>query len=142
MTSRRDGDSGTGTVDQRSAPVATTRLPLIPGWLAVLGPGAVAIGGLMAGGLFFPWSIVVGCVLAAVFAERAAFFAVAVQPPLITAIAVAGGVFVGGQPLLSGAAQLAETFPYLGVTIVAVLVVLGVRWFATARLEKRALSAV
>ncbi|ALG07245.1 hypothetical protein AOZ06_10220 [Kibdelosporangium phytohabitans] len=108
----------------------------------MLGPGAVAIGGLVAGGLLFPLSIVVGCVLAAVFAERAAFFAVAVQPPLITAIAVAGGVFIGGRPLLSGAAQLAEAFPYLGGTIVAVLAILGVRWFAAARVEKRASSAV
>lgn len=118
--------------------MAASRLPLIPGWLAVLGPGAAVIGGMALGGAFFPLSIVVGCVLAAVFAERAAFFAVAVQPPLITAIAVAGGVFVGGQPLLTGAAQLAETFPYLGATMAAVLAVLGLRWFAAARRAKRA----
>nr|CTQ95811.1 hypothetical protein [Kibdelosporangium sp. MJ126-NF4] len=107
----------------------------------MLGPAAIAIGGLFLGGVYFPLSIAVGCVLAAVLTERAAFFAVAVQPPLITAIAVAGGVFLGGQPLLMGAAQLAETFPYLGGTIVAVLAILLVRWMATARLAKRVLSA-
>lgn len=114
---------------------------MVPGWLAVLGPGAIAIGGLIAGGVFFPISVAVGCVLAAVLAERSAFFAVAVQPPLITAIAVAGAVIVGSEPLLSGAAQLAETFPYLGVTILAVLVILALRSRATARMEKRVLEA-
>ncbi|MCE7006818.1 hypothetical protein LWC34_28910 [Kibdelosporangium philippinense] len=114
-----------------------TRVPLVPGWLAVLGPAAIAVGGLIAGGVFFPLSIILGCVLAAVLAERAAFFAVAVQPPLITAAAVAGAVILG-EPLLDGATQLAETFPYLGGTIVAVLVILALR----TRVRKRLVEAV
>lgn len=108
---------------------------MVPGWLAVLGPGAIAVGGLIAGGVYFPLSIIVGCVLAAVLAERSAFFAVAVQPPLITAATVAGAVILG-EPLLDGATQLAETFPYLGGTIVAVLVILALRSRATIRMEK------
>jgi uncharacterized membrane protein YdcZ (DUF606 family) len=87
---------------------------------------ALAVGGFALGGLYFPISVVLGCVLTALFVERSAFFAVAVQPPLITAIIVAGAVFLG-RPLLDAATQLASTFPYLVGTMVSVAVILIVR---------------
>lgn len=103
------------------------RLPVrLPGWLAVMAALTLAIGGFAVGGVYFPISVVLGCVLTALFAERSAFFAVAVQPPLITAIIVAGAVFLG-RPLLDAATQLASTFPYLAGTMVAVVVILIVR---------------
>lgn len=105
----------------------------LPGWLAVLGPAAITIGGLALGDLYFPIAMAVSCVLAALLVERPAFFAVAVQPPLITAIVVTGSVFLG-ESLLDGAAQLAETFPYLIGTTVAVVTILLVR----SRLQTRA----
>jgi hypothetical protein len=102
-------------------------LPIrLPGWLAVLAAMALAVGGFAMGGLYFPISVVLGCVLTAFFAERSAFFAVAVQPPLITAIIVAGAVFLG-RPLLEAATQLASTFPYLAGTMVAVTLILIIR---------------
>jgi hypothetical protein len=97
-----------------------------PGWVVVLLALALAAGGLVLGGVFFPVSVAVGCLVAALLAERSAFFAVAVQPPLITALVVAGAVFLG-KPLLDAAAQLASTFPYLAGTMVAVIAVLVVR---------------
>ncbi|MBP2320052.1 hypothetical protein JOF56_000437 [Kibdelosporangium banguiense] len=106
----------------------------IPGWLAVLGPAAIVIGGLALGGAVFPISIAVSCVAAALLVHRPAFFAVAVQPPLITAIVVTGSVFLGGASILDGAALLAQTFPYLVGTMAAVAVILFVR----SRLEARA----
>jgi hypothetical protein len=110
----------------------STRFSL-PGWIAVLGPAAITVGGLALSGLYFPIAMAVSCVLAALLVERSAFFAVAVQPPLITAIVVTGSVFLG-KSLLDGAAQLAETFPYLIGTTVAVMVILLVR----SRLQTRA----
>jgi hypothetical protein len=105
----------------------------VPGWIAVPGAAAITVGGLALGGIFFPIAITVSCVLAALLVERSAFFAVAVQPPLITAIVVTGSVFLG-ESLLDGAAQLAETFPYLVGTTFTVIVILLVR----SRLQARA----
>ena len=48
---------------------------------------------------------------------------------------VVAGAVILGEPLLDGATQLAETFPYLGGTIVAVLVILALRSRATTRME-------
>ncbi|TCO62417.1 DUF6542 domain-containing protein [Actinocrispum wychmicini] len=98
----------------------------LPGWIAVIAALGLAVGGLALGSLYFPLSIVVGSVVGALFAERSAFFAVAVQPPLITAIVVTGAVFLG-RSLLDAATQLASTFPYLVGTMVAVIVILLVR---------------
>jgi hypothetical protein len=112
----------------------------LPGWIAVLGPAAITIGGMALGGIFFPIAITVSCVLAALLVERSAFFAVAVQPPLITAIVVTGSVFLG-ESLLDGAAQLAETFPYLIGTTVAVIAILLVRSRLQARSKQRHAAA-
>jgi uncharacterized membrane protein YgaE (UPF0421/DUF939 family) len=112
----------------------------LPGWIAVLGPAAITVGGLALGGVYFPIAIAVSCVLAALVVERSAFFAVAVQPPLITAIVVTGAVFLG-ESLLDGAAQLAETFPYLIGTTVAVIVILLVRSRLQARAKQRHTAA-
>ncbi|MEV4312588.1 DUF6542 domain-containing protein [Actinocrispum sp. NPDC049592] len=101
-------------------------LTTLPGWLAVLLTLALAVGGFLLGGLYFPISVVIGGVITALFAERSAFFAVAVQPPVITAVVVAGAVLLG-RPLLDAATQLASTFPYLAGTMVAVIVILLVR---------------
>jgi hypothetical protein len=111
-------------LSQLSIPI---RLPIrLPGWFAVIAALALAAVGLALGDIYFPISVAVGCVVAALLAERGAFFAVAVQPPLITAIVVAGAVFLG-RPLLDAAAELAGTFPYLAATMVAVIVILIVR---------------
>jgi hypothetical protein len=105
----------------------TTKSPIrLPGWFAVLAALALAAGGLALDGAYFPISVALGSVVTALLVERSAFFAVAVQPPLITAIVVAATVFLG-RSLLDAAAQLASTFPYLAGTMVAVIVILIVR---------------
>lgn len=102
------------------------RIPRLPGWAAVIAALGLAAGGLALGGLYFPLSVVLGSLIGAFFVERSAFFAVAVQPPLITALVVAGAVFLG-RPLLDAATELATTFPYLAGTTVAVVAILIVR---------------
>jgi hypothetical protein len=104
----------------------STRFLRLPGWLAVLASLALAAAGLALGGGYFPMTVAASSVIAALLAERSAFFAVAVQPPLITAMVVAGSVFLG-RPLLTAASELASTFPYLAGTMVAVIVILVVR---------------
>lgn len=104
---------------------ARTR-PRIPGWLVVAVAILLAAGGLALGKPYFQISVVIGSVLAALVVERSAFFAAAVQPPLITAIVAAGAVFLG-LPWLDAAMQVAQTFPYLVGTMVAVLTILFVR---------------
>jgi hypothetical protein len=104
----------------------TGRAPRIPGWLVVVVAVLLAAGGLALGKPYFQISVVIGSVLAALVVERSAFFAAAVQPPLITAIVAVGAVFLG-LPWLDAAMQVAQSFPYLIGTMVAVLTILFVR---------------
>lgn len=93
--------------------------------MAIGATAVVAVGGLV-GGPYFPWAVVAGCVPAAIGADRAAFFTVVAQPPLIvTAIAVVTLLF--GQSFLGAVAQLSTVFPYLAATMVAVALIVLVR---------------
>ncbi|TDP94875.1 DUF6542 domain-containing protein [Labedaea rhizosphaerae] len=98
----------------------------LPWWAVAAGATAVAgVGGLV-GGPYFPAAVVAGCVLAAIAANRSAFFTVVAQPPLIvTAIAVATLLF--GQSFLGAVAQLSTVFPYLAATMAAVGLIVLVR---------------
>jgi hypothetical protein len=109
----------------RRRPVRRSRFR-VPGWLVVAVAIFLAAGGLALGEPYFQISVVIGSVLAAVVVERSAFFAAAIQPPLITAIVAAGAVLLG-LPWLDAAVQVAQTFPYLVGTMVAVLTILFVR---------------
>jgi hypothetical protein len=87
----------------------------------------VAAGGYLGGG-YFPAAIATGCVLAALLAERSAFFAVLAQPPLITAAVMTVTVLLG-KPLLAAVLELSATFPYLLATMAAVVLVVAFRAF-------------
>ena len=98
----------------------------LPWWAVATGATALAAVGGLVGGPYFPAAVVTGCVLAAVAAERAAFFTVVAQPPLIvTAIAVVTILF--GQPVLGAVTQLSNVFPYLAATMAAVVLIVSVR---------------
>lgn len=104
----------------------------LPWWAVALGATVVAAAGGMVGGPYFPGALVAGCVLAAIVAERRAFFTVVAQPPLIvTAIAVATILF--GQPVLEAVARLSTVFPYLAATMGAVGSIVFVRVLRTRR---------
>jgi hypothetical protein len=108
----------------------------LPWWAVALGATAIVAGGGLIGGPYFPGALVAGCVLAAIAANRSAFFTVVAQPPLIvTAIAVATLLF--GQSLLGAVAQLSSVFPYLAATMGAVVLIVVVR----LRLARRTTSA-
>lgn len=97
-----------------------------PWWTTTLGATAIVAAGAALGDTWFPWAIVVGCVAAAVFAERTAFFTVLAQPPLITAAVGATAVLLG-KPLLNAVFVLSNTFPYLVATMLVAAAVVAVR---------------
>ena len=105
----------------------------LPWWAVAVGATAVVAAGGALGGPYFPGALVAGCVLAALVANRAAFFTVVAQPPLIvTAIAVVTLVF--GQSFLSAVTRLSTVFPYLAGTMVAVGLIVLVRvWRSRSR---------
>ncbi len=94
----------------------------------MLGATAVVAAGAALG--YFAWAIVVGCVVAAVVAERKAFFTVVAQPPLVTAAVGAGAVLLG-KPLLGTVFEVTTAFPHLVGAMVAVTLVVGVRVLRT-----------
>jgi len=99
----------------------------VPWWGAALGATAPAAVGMWLGGVWFPVGVAAGCVLAAMLVRRNGFFTALAQPPLVTAVVVAGAVLLG-KPLLSAVAEVSATFPYLIATMVVVgLIVLGRR---------------
>jgi uncharacterized membrane protein YdcZ (DUF606 family) len=97
-----------------------------PWWAAGLGATAVVAAGAALGDGYFAAAIVTGCVLAALVADRKAFFTVLAQPPLITATVGAAAVLLG-KPLLTTAVDLSTTFPYLAATMVAVATIVTIR---------------
>jgi hypothetical protein len=98
----------------------------LPWWAVAIGATVVVAVGGFVGGPYFSWALVAGCVLAAIAADRAAFFTVVAQPPLIvTAIAVVTILF--GQSFLGAVAQLSTVFPYLAATMIAVALIVVVR---------------
>lgn len=99
-----------------------------PWWAVVVGATALAAVGAVLGGGYFAGALVAGCVLAALVADRSAFFAVVAQPPLIAA-AVGTAAVVLGKPLLDAVLELSTAFPYLVATMVAVGVIVGFRVF-------------
>ena len=104
----------------------------LPWWAVVPGATVVVAAGGLIGGPYFPGALVAGCVLAAIVADRGAFFTVVAQPPLIvTAIAVVTILF--GQPFLEAVTQLSTVFPYLAATMAAVGLIVFVRVVRTRR---------
>lgn len=98
----------------------------LPWWAVALGATAVVAAGAFAGGGYFPAAVVAGCVLAALVANRAAFFTVITQPPLIVT-ATAAVTLLCGQSFLTAATRLSTVFPYLAATMAAVALIVLVR---------------
>ncbi len=104
----------------------------LPWWATALITTVLVAAGKWLGA--FPAGIVAGGLLAAVVAERAAFFTVLAQPPLVVA-AVGSGAVLLGEPLLTAVVALSDAFPYLVATMgAAALVVLG-RFLATKKAD-------
>jgi hypothetical protein len=102
----------------------------VPWWAAALGATALAATGAALG--HFTAAIVTGCVLAALVADRTAFFTVLAQPPLIAAAVGATAVALG-TPLLSAVVELSTAFPYLAATMVAVAAIVATRQLLARR---------
>jgi hypothetical protein len=108
----------------------------LPWWATALTTTVLVAAGKWLG--TFPAGIVAGGLLAAVVAERAAFFTVLAQPPLVVA-AVGSGAVLLGEPLLTAVVALSDAFPYLVATMgAASLVVLGRFLLARRQAAKQA----